>query len=148
MVAKRLKGGTISYYWGVPSWAKRDGCTLASEALGPEYALAKQRCDEVLNPQFDSWRVGSSMNLALSDRPVVGTVDWLVATYKVLPKYTRRPTKTRKSYDTALRLVSQYRLKDGRRFGAMPIASIQPATADVSSRCRFMMMTVRYFGRS
>src|SRR5262249_25880966 len=131
MVAKRLKSGAVGYYWDVPSWAKTKGCRLGSEALGADYAIAKQRCDEVFNPQFDAWRVGTSLKLVLSDRPLVGTFDWLVATYKALPKYTRRPTKTRKSYDSALRLVSQYRLKDGRRFGTVSITSIKPATADV-----------------
>jgi hypothetical protein len=131
MVAKPLKTGAVGYYWDVPTWAKKRGCTLGSEALGGDYAIAKQRCDEVLNPQFDCWRAGSSPKFAISDRPLVGTFDWLVATYKALPKYTRRPAKTRKSYDNALRLVSQYRLKDGRRFGSVSIASIKPATADV-----------------
>jgi hypothetical protein len=41
------------------------------------------------------------------------------------------PEKTRKSYDSALRLVSQHTLKDGRLFGSISIASIKPATADV-----------------
>src|SRR5262245_17389629 len=55
----------------------------------------------------------------------------MVSIYKALPKYTRRPLKTRKSYDNTLRLVSQHRLKDGRLFGSLTIASIKPATADV-----------------
>jgi hypothetical protein len=41
------------------------------------------------------------------------------------------PQKTRKSYDSALRLVSRHRLKDGRLFGSLTITSIKPATADV-----------------
>jgi len=130
MVAKRLKTAGVAYYWDAPSWAKKKGCALGSEALGGDYAIAKQRCDEVLNPQFDAWRDGSSAEI-VPERPLVGTFDWLVATYKALPKYGRRPEKTRKSYDSALRLVSQYRLKDGRRFGSVSIASIKPATADV-----------------
>jgi hypothetical protein len=130
MVAKRLKTGAVAYYWDAPSWAKKNGCTLSSEALGGDYAAAKQRCDELLNPQFDAWRNDDSASITFN-HPQVGTFDWLVATYKALPKYGRRPEKTRKSYDSALRLVSQYRLKDGRRFGSVSIASIKPATADV-----------------
>ena len=56
MVAKRLKSGVVGYYWNAPTWARRNGCPVAGEALGMDYALAKQRCDEVLNPQFDAWR--------------------------------------------------------------------------------------------
>jgi hypothetical protein len=63
--------------------------------------------------------------------PLLGTFDWLVSIYKSLPKYTRRPEKTRKSYDNALRLVSKHKLKDGRLFGSLSILSIKPATADV-----------------
>jgi len=48
MVARRLKSGAAAYYWVLPTWAKRSGCMLQVEALGPDYALAKQRCDEVL----------------------------------------------------------------------------------------------------
>src|SRR5262245_30691872 len=55
----------------------------------------------------------------------------LSAFYKALPKFTRLPEKTRKSYDSALRLASQHKLKDGRLFGSLSIASIKPATADV-----------------
>jgi hypothetical protein len=131
MVAKRLKGGATAYYWDAPTWATKRGCTLGSEALGNDYARAKQRCDVVLNPQFDGWLAGSSHDAIACDRPIVGTFDWMVSIYKTLPKYTRRPEKTRKSYDRALRLVSKYKLKDGRLFGSLSIASIKPATADV-----------------
>lgn len=131
MVAKRLKTGATAYYWDVPTWAKKKGCALGSEALGGDYARAKQRCDEILNPQFDAWRTASSVNAVISNRPAVGTFDWLVSIYRSLPKYTRRPERTRKSYDSALRLVSQHRLKDGRLFGSLSIASIKPATADI-----------------
>jgi hypothetical protein len=131
MVAKRLKSGAIGYYWDAPTWAKKKGCTISSEALGGDYARAKHRCDEVLNPQFDSWLAGRSPEILISVRPAVGTFDWLVGIYKTLPKYKRLPEKTRKSYDSALRLVSQHKLKDGRLFGSLSIASIKPATADV-----------------
>jgi hypothetical protein len=130
MVARRLKSGATAYYWDIPSWAKQNGCTLKIEALGTDYAGAKKRCDELLNPQFDAWRKRDERSVA-SNHAVPGTFDWLVSIYKGLPKYTRRPEKTRKSYDNALRLVSQHKLKDGRLFGSVSIASIKPATADI-----------------
>ena len=131
MVAKRLKSGVTAYYWDPPTWAKQKGCTLGSAALGTDYGCAKQRCDEVLNPQFDAWLAGNSPDAIVADRPAVGTFNWMISIYKALPKYTRRPEKTRKSYDAALRLVSQHKLKDRRLFGSVPVASIKPATADV-----------------
>ena len=93
MVAKRLKSGATAYYWDPPTWSKKKGCTLGSEALGTEYAQAKQRCDEGLNPQFDAWLAGASPEAIATDRPVVGTFDWMVSIYKTLPKYTRRPRR-------------------------------------------------------
>ena len=91
MVAKRLKSGATGYYWDPPTWAKKKGCTLGSEPLGGDYASAKQRCDELLNPQFDAWLAGNSPEAIATDRPAVGTFDWMVSIYKTLPKYTRRP---------------------------------------------------------
>ena len=91
MVAKHLRNGATGYYWDPPTWAKNKGCTFSSEALGTDYARAKQRCDEVLNPQFDAWLAGNSANAIVANRPAVGTFDWMVSIYKALPKYMRRP---------------------------------------------------------
>jgi hypothetical protein len=102
MVSKRLKTGATAYYWDVPTWAKKKGCTLGSEALGGDYPVAKQRCDEVLNPQFDSWRVGGSASVVMSNRPAAGTFDWMVSIYKSLPSLgTRADLKGPASHMTA-----------------------------------------------
>ena len=49
---------------------------------------------------------------------------------KSSPLYQKLPAKTRKSYDAALRLASQYSLKDGRKFGMLLLSSITPGVAD------------------
>jgi hypothetical protein len=71
MVPKRLKSGIVAYYWGAPTWAKRNGCPVASEALGTDYAVAKQRCDDILNPQFDAWRTHGDV-AGTQNRPLPG----------------------------------------------------------------------------
>jgi hypothetical protein len=129
MVARRLRSGATAYYWTVPAWAKKNGCTLAIEALGTDYAEAKSRCDELLNPQLDAWRKREEIALP-SDHAVPGTFDWMVAVYKSSPLYRKLPTRTRKSYDAALRLASQHKLKDGRNFGRLALNSITPGAAD------------------
>ncbi len=129
MVARRLKSGMAAYYWDIPSWAKRNGCTLKLEALGIDYADAKKRCDEVLNPQLDAWRKREEIALP-SLHAAPGTFDWMIALYKSSPLYRKLPAKTRKSYDAALRLASQHKLKDGRLFGVLALKSITPGTAD------------------
>src|SRR5450759_1930041 len=129
MVTRRLKSGAIAYYWVIPSWAKQNGCALEIEALGTDYADAKKRCDELLNPQLDAWRKREEIALP-SDQIVPGTFDWMVATYKTHPKYTKMPAKTRKSYDSVLSLVSRYVLIDGRTFGSISLRDITPGATD------------------
>jgi hypothetical protein len=129
MVAKRLKSGVVAYYWDAPTWARRNGCPVAGEALGMDYALAKQRCDEVLNPQFDAWRTHGEVT-ATQGRPLPSSFDWMVAIYKTHPKYKKKPAKTRKSYDSVLSLVSKHALKDGRTFGSLSLSSITPGVTD------------------
>jgi Phage integrase family len=128
MVAKRLKSGAIAYYWQPPTWAKSQGCPMLAEALGVDFAQAKVRCDEVLNPQFDSWRTGSVTTSI--ERLSQGSFNWMITLYKSSPRYSELPQKTRRSYDAMLRLVSEHELKDGRRFGTVGLASVSPGVAD------------------
>ena len=129
MVPRRLRSGATAYYWVIPTWAKKNGCTLKIEALGTDYADAKKRCDEVLNPHFDAWRKREEITLP-SDHVIQGTFDWMIAVYKSSPLYRKLPAKTRKSYDAALRLASQHKLKDGRNFGKLALSSVTPGAAD------------------
>lgn len=129
MVVKRLKGGVAGYYWHAPTWALKAGCPVRREALGTDYADAKSRCDEVLNPQLDAWRRRGE-TATIDNRVAAGSFDWMVGVYKTSPRYKERPPKTRKSYDAVLKLVSAFKLKDGRCFGALQLASITPGAAD------------------
>ncbi len=128
MVAKRLKSVT-GYYWDIPTWAKKRDCSMKGEALGTDYAAAKRRCDELLNPQFAAWRTEARVPPGSSRAPI-GTFDWMVSVYKTLPKYTTKVAKTKKSYDAALNHLSDYRLKDGRRFGELALVNITGGVAD------------------
>jgi integrase len=130
MVSRRIKSG-IAYYWDIPTWAKKKGCLLTIEALGTDYSVAKKRCDELLNPQFEAWRKDEPVNLITpNDVTKRGSFDWMVTIFKSSPQYQKLPSKTRKQYDAALRLASDYRLKDNRTFGMLPLSSITPGTAD------------------
>ena len=53
--------GVVRYYWNAPSWARKRGCPIKSEALGSDYAVAKARCDTFFNPLFDSWRTEAQL---------------------------------------------------------------------------------------
>jgi hypothetical protein len=111
MVAKRLRGGITGYYWAPPTWALKKGCQMNREALGSDYAEAKRRCDELLNPQLHAWMRRGEVG-EVSPRLEPGTFDWMVATFKRSPKYIDLPAKTQKSYDDALALIGDHVVKD------------------------------------
>ena len=48
---KPLKGGGRGYYFNVPTWARRKGCTISNEALGTDYDIAVRRVEKVLLPR-------------------------------------------------------------------------------------------------
>src|SRR6516162_7534613 len=127
MEAKTLAGG-IRYFWNAPTWARKRDCPIKSEALGTDYAAAKARCDDYLNPLFKSWLTGGNSD-AKRQAPV-GVLDWLVADYKSAKKYTKRPPRTRSSYDRALEDVAGFKLTNGYRFGLLNVNSIKAATVD------------------
>ena len=156
MRPRRLRSGPAGYFWEPPTWARRRKCPVRAEALGTDYATAKQRCDDVLNPQFDAWRTGGE---AVEPSAVLGTFDWMVLVYKSNPKYKDRPPKTRKNIDAALALASKHKLKDGRLFGALSLASLTPGAADRlyaklkekpggGTRARTALMVVQYCRRA
>jgi hypothetical protein len=128
MVPKRLRSGAVAYYWDIPSWARKAGCTLHAEALGTDYSTAKSRCDSLLNPQFDAWRLRDA-DFSVS-KSVPGSFDWMTSVYKASPKYSGKTAKYRKDVDALLSLVSSFRLKDGRTFGLLQLQSITPGAAD------------------
>src|SRR5262245_30814032 len=101
MIAKRLKGGRTAYYWNIPARAIKADCPMTREALGTDYAEAKRRCDEVLNPQFQAWLKRGEIGEILP-RVELGSFDWMVATFRQSPRYRNLPDKTRSSYDASL----------------------------------------------
>lgn len=129
MIAKRTKKGVVSYYWNLPTWADQKGCPLTREALGSDYATAKKRCDDVLNPQFDAWRKGSDPEPIL--RNLKGTFDWLVIRFQDTPQYRRIAEKTQADYSYVLERLANYQLKDGRRLGNVHLNSVTPGVADL-----------------
>jgi hypothetical protein len=104
MVSKTLMQGCIGYYWQPPTWAKKRGCPLLSEALGADFSQAKARCDEVLNPQFAAWRTNETLSVR---RSVIGTFDWMLEQYKSSPKWQKLAPGTWADYDRSLRLVAE-----------------------------------------
>jgi hypothetical protein len=127
MVGKKLSRGTVGYYWQPPTWARGKGCIHRAEALGTDYAEAKRRCDEGLDPQFQAWCQGNGFSPSVCS---VGTFSWMVAQYKASPKWQSLTNGTQADYDRVLESVTSHKLKDGRRFGDLALRSITPGAAD------------------
>jgi len=53
--------GKIGLRPRIPAWAKRAGRALEIETPGTDFANAKKRCDELLDPQLDARRIGEEI---------------------------------------------------------------------------------------
>ncbi|WFU75402.1 MULTISPECIES: hypothetical protein [unclassified Bradyrhizobium] len=124
-----MKRGGWAYFFEPPTWARKQGCTVASEALGEDLTVAVDRANYVLLPAFDSWRSGG-----LSDMSPVsivpGTFDWLVLIFKTHQKWKELDHKTQRLYDQGLALFANHELKDGSRAGSKPISAFSRGFVD------------------
>lgn len=129
MDAKKLANGTTAYFWHVPSIYISQGCTLKSEPLGTDYALATHRCNELLNPSLDAWRAGDEVLLA----PAKGTLDWLIGEFYQNKKFLDLSSGSQKDYRRNLDLLSELtprNLPGYKRVGDIPLSLINPGVAD------------------
>jgi hypothetical protein len=134
---KWLKGAQHwAYYFEVPTWARKPAtgdprglCLLASEELGTDYARAVARVEEVLLPQFESWRTNSLADLTPSS-PVFETLDWLFSEYKTTDEFKDLSQGQRKLHQDGFDLVGAFLLKDGRRLGSIKLTSIDTGVVD------------------
>ena len=112
---KPLKTGGWAYFFHVPSWAKKAGCTVQSAPLGIDYERAVERAEKVFLPAFDEWRTGGN---AAPTSPAVatpGTLDWVFAEYRADRRYTKLDPKSKRNHEVGFKLVGCYVLKDGKR---------------------------------
>ena len=89
---KPLKSGW-GYFFNVPTWARRAGCPISSEALGVDYEAAVTRAEIVLLPAFDSWRSGGASDTAVSSVAAPGTLDWVFAEYRADRRFAELRSK-------------------------------------------------------
>lgn len=126
---KPLKSGW-AHFFHVPSWARRAGCTLRSEALGTDYKAAVERAENVLLPAFDEWRSGGKNDKMVSTVAAAGTLDWVFAEYRSDRRYTKLNSKSKRNHELGFKLVGGYVLKDGRRLGQVRVTVIDTAVVD------------------
>jgi len=127
---KFLKGARQwAYFFQPPVWAKERGCTIEARPLGTDYVAAVAEAENVLLPLFDSWRTKGASD-AMPDLIKIGSFDWLIDQYEKTLKFRELDPKMQKLHRAGFRLVSDYRLKDGRRLGEIALKSINPGVAD------------------
>jgi hypothetical protein len=121
---KPLKGGW-RYFFEPPTWARKDGCPVEAESLGSDYHAAVLRAETILLPMFDVWRDGE--DAAAHSGPSLG---WVFAEYRADRRYARLDARTKRNHEVGFRMVGGYTMKDGRKLGTMPLASITAAVID------------------
>jgi hypothetical protein len=139
VIAKTLKNGSIAFYWTLPSYFRKLGCTLHKEhetALGTDYetACGEQGKAGVLNGLFDEWdrrRLGGAESPIAERLAPFGTVDWLFRTYKASNDWAAKVSaRTAPDHELTMKLLCDIRTKKGDRIGDRFIRSISPVSAD------------------
>lgn len=133
---KRLKDGSFGYFFNIPTWARKRGCSIGNEALGTDYKHAVTRAEQILLPAFDSWRTGGDDANPTGAGVVVGTLDWMFHDYR---QTWSQPTAKRlqplslgqrRVHETGIKMICEYILQDGRRLGTRRVSSIDTAFVD------------------
>jgi integrase len=139
VIAKPV-AGSVRYYWTLPSYYRKLGCTLHKEhetALGDDYEAAcgvdgKGGKAAILNALFDEWdriRLGEPVAAPIDGK--IGTVDWLFRAYKASNDWEERVSaRTAPDHERTMDLVANIRGKSGQRIGDKMITAITPAAAD------------------
>ncbi len=144
MIAKKLKGGQIAYYWNAPNWARRHSVPppMSSKALGADYSVAIQACNDVLNPLFDAWV--KEKDLSRQERkklrdshnhlqPLIGTFRWLSHEFTQTREFNRLAPLTQTAYREGLEFASEFALRNdplNRCFGDLRLNLIDADAAD------------------
>jgi hypothetical protein len=127
---KPVKGGGWGYFFHVPSWARKAGCTMQSAPLGTDYEAAVSRAETVFLPAFDEWRTGGRTTVASPAVAAFGTLDWIFAEYRADRRYTKLDPKSKRNHEVGFKLVGGYVLKDGKRLGEKRLTAIDTALTD------------------
>jgi hypothetical protein len=133
VVRKPLASGAWGYFFGVPGRLRAAGCPIQAEPLGTDFDEAVKRAETVLLPALDSWcgRGNAPQEQQQIGPAKPGTLDWLFAQYRGSRQFTKLPTRGRRDREASMRLVADYKLADGRRFGSVALRAVTPDVADL-----------------
>lgn len=129
-----LSGGKWGYFFNLPGWTRRDGCPVGNEPLGTDFDAAVIRAETVLLPAFDAWLdKGEGADVAAAPAGAkFGTLDWVVAEYRKAPrgKFNKLDPRTRRNHEVGFRMVSTFKLADGRRLGEVRVSAFTTKQVD------------------
>jgi hypothetical protein len=140
-VIVKAVAGRERFYWTLPSYYRKFGCTLHLEhdtRLGADYVKAcgedgKGGTSATLNALFDEWdaaRLGEPA-MAMPEDVVTGSVDWLFRTYKASGDWREKVSeRTAPDHENTIRLICDLKGKSGIRIGSRPVTAITPEVAD------------------
>jgi hypothetical protein len=138
VIPKTLASGATAFYFNVPTFYRKLGCTISNEPLGTDYAEA---CGDdgnggraaALNGLLNEWntrRKGSQV-VATTRIAAYGTVDWLFREYKQSKAYLEKVSpRSRPDYERTMLLITDIVTKKGDRIGERRIRAITPVSAD------------------
>ena len=130
MSEKKLKSGTIGYYWAPPTRDLNAGCPVSREPLGNDYATAVGRA-RFLNSYLDAWRAGRSGVVLDCTRMGFGTVGWLFNTYLNSNAFRERVSeRSQPEYRRALRRIEELSTTNGEYVRDLPALSLSPGAVD------------------
>ena len=122
---RRLADGSTAYYYHPPKPAQKAGIAL-SEALGKDPVAAAARAEEQ-NKRIDDWRAGKDEGGG--QRPVEGSIAWLIEKFEASHQYKRKKPATRAFYSGALKALREYKLKSI-TVGEVQARKLSPAHVD------------------
>ncbi len=122
---KPLKSGGWGYFFHVPSWARKVGCTVQSGAARHRLCGAVSRAEDRSLTGLRYWRTGGVVAPVIAASAAAGTLDWMFAEYRADRRFTKLDPKTKRNHES--------RFQAGRRLRPEGRQATRPSNAWHSS---------------
>jgi len=130
MRERKLRNGSVAYFFEPPTVFRRAGCPVHAHPLGVHYGPACERA-KMLNEQLDAWRLGRREIYVETAEDIYGTLSWLFKSYRNSSAFKKRVSKRSEyEYRRATDRIEDMVTKSGRRVGDMPLSAIDARIVD------------------
>jgi len=128
MTTRELKDG-LAYYWVAPSRDVKAGYDISSRNLGPDYAIAYARAND-LNERIARWRRGELEPEVVVDETIPGTFEWMFERYYETDAFERLKPRTQEMYRRIIKRTLKTKSKEGRELREYRLVAMSPLAAD------------------